>query len=202
MGLYLTSFLCGATIMVLEILGFRLLPPYFGSSISVWGSLLGVVMVALSIGYYAGGWLADRTPHPGVLYLMVLVAAGYTLLVLVTYRDFLQFAMRFDLVTGSLVASLLLFAIPMAALGTVSPFIIRLLAREGAVGTVAGHVYAVSTVGSIAGTFLTSFYLIPTVGIRASLGLALVTLAVVGGLGLVGSVPRGRTREKLSSTPP
>lgn len=202
MGLYLTSFLCGATIMVLEILGFRLLPPYFGSSIAVWGSLLGIVMVALSVGYYAGGWLADRTPHPGVLYLMVLSAAGYTLLVLLTYPDILQFAMRFDLVTGSLVASLLLFAIPMATLGTVSPFIIRLLAREGAVGTVAGHVYAVSTVGSIAGTFLTSFYLIPTLGIRASLTLSLVTLVVVAGLGLVGSALRGRTRGTLDPTPP
>ena len=202
MGLYLTSFLCGATIMVLEILGFRLLPPYFGSSIAVWGSLLGVVMVALSIGYYAGGWLADRTPHPGVLYLMVLVAAGYTLLVLVTYRDFLQFAMRFDLVTGSLVASLLLFAVPMATLGTVSPFIIRLLAREGAVGTVAGHVYAVSTVGSIAGTFLTSFYMIPTIGIRASLTLSLLTLTAVAGLGLAGVWLRGRGPAKGDPIPP
>lgn len=202
MGLYLTSFLCGATIMVLEILGFRMLPPYFGASTAVWGALLGVVMVALTAGYYAGGWLADRAPRPRLVYLMVLGAAGYTLLVLASYREILGFAARLELVTGSLLASLLLFAVPLAALGTVSPFIIRLLAREGAVGTVAGHVYAVSTVGSIAGTFLTSFYLIPTVGIRASLGLALVTLAVVGGLGLVGSVPRGRTREKFSSTPP
>ena len=202
MGLYLTSFLCGATIMVLEILGFRLLPPYFGASISVWGSLLGVVMVALAVGYYAGGFLADRMPYPRMLYLMVLVAAGYNLLVLVAYRDILEFAMRFDLVTGSLAASLLLFAVPMATLGTVSPFIIRLLARDGAVGTVAGHVYAVSTVGSLAGTFLASFYLIPTIGIRASLTLSLVTLTVVAGLGLLGSGLRARRRGKLNPTPP
>jgi len=198
--LYLTSFLCGATIMVLEILGFRMLPPYFGASTAVWGALLGVVMVALTAGYYAGGWLADRSPHPRMLYLMVGGAAAYTLLVLLGYRRILDFAARFELVTGSLLASTLLFAVPLAALGTVSPFVIRLLAREGAVGTVAGHVYAVSTVGSIVGTFLTSFYLIPSLGIRTSLGLALVTLVVVAGLGVVGALPRRRTREKLQPT--
>ena len=185
MALYLTSFLCGGVIMMLEILGFRLLPPYFGYSIYVWASLLGVVMVALSVGYYAGGFLADRRPHPRMPYLMITIAAAYNLLLLFSYPAILRFSMRLEPVAGSLLATLLLFGIPMTTLSTVSPFLIRLLAAHGSVGTVAGRIYAVSTIGSIAGTFLTSFYLIPTIGTRASLIVSFVTLTVVAGLGLL-----------------
>ena len=202
MGLYLTSFLCGATIMVLEILGFRLLAPYFGYSISIWGSLLGVVMMAMTAGYYMGGFLADRRPHSGMLYLMVLVAAGYTFLLLFTYPAIMRFSAQFDLVAGSLLATLLLFAIPMTTLSTVSPFVIRLLAREGGVGTAAGRIYAISTVGSIVGTFLTSFYLIPTIGTRASLMVSVATLTLMSGLGLLASGAREWRRRELAPTSP
>lgn len=193
MGLCLTSFLCGAVIMVVEILGFRLLPPYFGYSMAVWGALLGVVMVALSAGYALGGVLADRYPRPGMLYAMVLVALGYAVLLLVTYPAVLRAASRFGVLGGSLLAAAFLFAVPMTALGTVSPYVIRLLAREGKVGSAAGGVYAISTAGSIVGTFLTSFYLIPTHGSRASLAVVGATLGLVAGLGLLGAT-RGRAR--------
>lgn len=202
MVLYLTSFLCGTTIMVLEIVGFRLLPPSFGSSIQVWGSFLGVVMVALSAGYYGGGVMADRWPRAPVLYLLVLIAAAYDLMVLVTYPAITEFSTRFELIPGSLLAGLLLFAIPMATLAAVSPFITRLLAREGAVGSVAGTVYAVSTLGSIAGTFLTSFYLIPTIGIRASFTVSFATLCFVAGLGLVTSGLRAHARPEPAPSSP
>jgi len=124
-GLYATSFVSGAAIMLLEILGFRLLPPYFGYSMAVWGALLGVVLAALSVGYYAGGALADRHPRPRTLYLMILVAAGYTLLVLQGHPAMLGFAARFELVPGVTLAALLLLALPMTALSTVSPLLIR-----------------------------------------------------------------------------
>lgn len=184
MGLYLTSFLSGAAIMGLEILGFRLLPPYFGYSIAVWGCLLGIVMVALAAGYYLGGVLADRRPDPALLYLLILVAAGHTLLLRFAAPAMLGFAAGFGLVPGSLLASLLLFGVPMTALSTVSPFVIRLVAGPDAVGGAAGRVYGVSTVGSIAGTLLTSFYLIPGAGTHATLTGWFFVLTLVGGLGL------------------
>lgn len=190
MGLYLTAFLSGAAIMVLEIVGFRLLPPYFGYSTAVWGSLLGVIMVALSAGYYAGGSLADRRPAPRVLYLVIGVAAGYNLLVLVGYPTLMRLSARLDVVAGSLVATVLLLGVPMFALGAVSPFVIRLLAGEGRVGTVAGRVYGVSTVGGIVGTFGTSFYLIPEFGIRVSLATAFAVLLLAATLGLLARRPR------------
>ncbi|MGH7264635.1 MAG: fused MFS/spermidine synthase, partial [Candidatus Rokuibacteriota bacterium] len=158
--------------MLLEVLGFRLLPPYFGYSMPVWGALLGVVLAALTVGYYAGGRLADRRPEARALYVLILVAAVYGLALLGTYPTILGGAARFGLVGGAGLASLLLFAVPVAALGTVSPFLTRLLAREGEIGRTAGTIYAVSTVGSIAGTFLTSFYLVPTIGTRAALVVA------------------------------
>jgi MFS family permease len=199
MGLYLTAFLCGAAIMLLEMLGFRLLPPYFGYSIAVWGALLGVVMVALAAGYYAGGSLADRHPRLRTLYLLILAAAGYALLLLFAYPAILGYSARFDLVPGALFASLLLFGVPMGALSTVSPFVIRLLAREQGVGRVAGSVYAVSTLGSIAGTFLTAFYLVPLIGTRATLLVGVISLALVGGLGILASaVPRKAWRASAS----
>ena len=194
-GLYATSFVSGAAIMLLEILGFRLLPPYFGYSMAVWGALLGVVLAALSVGYYAGGALADRHPRPRTLYLMILVAAGYTLLVLQGHPAMLGFAARFELVPGVTLAALLLLALPMTALSTVSPLLIRLLAAQRSLGSAAGTVYAVSTAGSLAGTFLASFYLVPTVGTRASLWVAVLTLAFVGTVGFLQSEAGGRARD-------
>ncbi len=198
MGFHLTAFLGGAAIMALEILGFRLLPPYFGYSMAVWGCLLGVVMVALAGGYYLGGRLADRRPHPAALYPLILVAAGYTLLLLVAAPAILRAAARLALVPGALLATTLLFAVPMTALSTISPFLTRLLAARGAVGSAAGGVYAVSTAGSIVGTLLTSFYLIPVAGTRVTLGAIVGALAGLGALGLVasrrwaaGAVPAG-----------
>lgn len=201
LSLYLTSFLCGATIMLLEMLGFRLLPPYFGYSITVWGTLLGVVMVALTAGYYAGGSLADRRPHGRTLYLLILAAAGYTLLLLFSYPAVLRYSARFDLLPGTILASVLLFAVPMGMLSTVSPFVIRLLAREDGIGSVAGTVYAVSTVGSIAGTVLTAFYLVPVIGTRATLVVAVVSLAVVGGVGVLASPASALRAERWRTGP-
>ncbi|HLE43458.1 MAG TPA: fused MFS/spermidine synthase [Methylomirabilota bacterium] len=194
-GLYATSFVSGAAIMLLEILGFRLLPPYFGYSMAVWGALLGVVLAALAVGYYAGGALADRHPYPRTLYLMILLAAGYTLLVLQGHPAMLGFAARFELVPGVTLAALLLLALPMTALSTVSPLLIRLLAAQRSLGSAAGTVYAVSTAGSLAGTLVASFYLVPTVGTRASLWVAVLTLAFVGTVGFLQSEAGGRARD-------
>jgi spermidine synthase len=172
--LLVVAFLSGAILMALELTGSRLLAPYFGGSIFVWGSLIGVFLIALSIGYYLGGRLVDRWPGPGLL-AAFLLAAGLLVLVMPRYGPGICDRVSRDMLSvraGSLLACLALFLLPGALMAVTSPYVVRLTARtvEG-VGRTAGAVYAVSTIGSIAGTLGTAFYLIPAIGTRALLHL-------------------------------
>ena len=138
--LYGTCFLTGGAILVLEVLGFRLLAPYFGSSVYVTGTLIGVVLAALSLGYVVGGALADRVPEPRVMYGAVLGAAGYLGLVLASYRTLLASLQTLGLVPGTLAATIVLFAPPMLALSIVSPYLVRLAAMSTQIPA-HGHVH-------------------------------------------------------------
>src|SRR6202166_4807632 len=168
----------------------RLLAPYFGTSLHVWGVLIGLILIYLSAGYVIGGRLADRHPRDEVLY-QVTAWAGLWIGVipLVSYPILLASQQGFKdlsvgLVAGTLLAVVLLFAVPVILLGCVSPFAIRLLVKNIETGgNTAGRVYALSTAGSILGTFLPVFWFIPTYGTRPTLmgfGLALVLISVVG----------------------
>ncbi|HYA28939.1 MAG TPA: fused MFS/spermidine synthase [Acidobacteriota bacterium] len=183
--LNIVVFVSGAVLMALEIVGSRVLAPYFGSSIFVWGSLISVVMAALSIGYYWGGWLSAREPSYGKL-LVLLVIPG----ILIFFLPFVypvvneQIAIiDFGTRLNPLIACSALFLAPGIFLGTISPYVIRLAAtRLHTVGSTAGTLYAVSTCGSIVGTLLTAFYLIPVLGVSNiihALGISLVCLSLV-----------------------
>lgn len=187
--LLLVAFLAGAILMGLELAGSRLLAPYFGGSIFVWGSLIGVFLAALSIGYYVGGRLVDRWPGPGLLSALLL-AAG--LLVLLMPRCGPAVCDRismgdFGARAGPLLACMMLFFLPAGLMAVTSPFVIRLGARSiEQVGSTSGSVYAVSTIGSIAGTLGTAFYLIPGIGTRAILyllGALLILSALIAAAG-------------------
>ena len=65
--IYVIAFVTGAIVMSFEMLGSRYLNPYFGSGIYTWASLISTVLMALTLGYFLGGWLADRTPSLTVL---------------------------------------------------------------------------------------------------------------------------------------
>jgi len=171
-------------VMTLEMLGFRLLAPYFGYSIYVWGSLIGIIMLALSCGYAIGGSLADRYPRTSVLYGMVFFAGLLTAIISFFYRSILLFSQSLGLIVGSIAATILLFAGPMIFLSSISPFLIRLLANENKVGTTAGRIYSLSTVGSIFGTFLASFLLIPVLGSHKTLIITVVSLFFISLIGL------------------
>ncbi|MHB9144428.1 MAG: spermidine synthase [Symbiobacteriia bacterium] len=178
----------GAVLMSLELLGSRLLAPYFGNSLVVWGSLISVFLSALSLGYLLGGRAADRWPQPKVL-IRVVLAAGLWVAVLPWFAAPLLKAMAdrgLDPRVATLTASVLLFLGPSVLMGMVSPLAIRLRARGVEhIGQDAGGLYALSTLGSIAGTIATSFWLIPALGTRALLEtLGLVLLLLAGGLGL------------------
>lgn len=179
-----TAAVTGAVVMALEIVSFRLYAPYFGNSIYVWGSMISVVMLALSVGYALGGRLADRSRTDLSLYAIILFSGFYQLPILLTNRAFLPLLVKYGEFGGPVLATLIIFAPPMTGLAAVGPFVVRLLARSGHIGSTAGRVYALSTVGGIAGVLGTTFFLVPQMGTQATLRILCATSAVVGVAGL------------------
>jgi spermidine synthase len=183
-------FISGMTSLAVELGASRLLAPYFGTSLYVWGILIGLILLYLSIGYVIGGRLADRYPRDDLLFQITAVAAIWIgLIPVVSYPILLESQQGFatisaGLVLGTLLAVVLLFAVPVILLGCVSPFAIRLLLQDVETGgNTAGAVYALSTAGSILGTFLPVFWFIPSYGTRPTLigfSLALLVLSVAG----------------------
>ena len=183
--LNIVVFISGAVLMALEIVGSRVLAPYFGSSIFVWGSLISVVMTALSIGYYWGGWLSAREPSYGKLLILLLIPGIMIFFLPLLYPSINEWIASIDFGhrLNPLIACSVLFLLPGIFLGTISPYVIRLAATQlHTVGSTAGTLYAVSTCGSIVGTLLTAFYLIPVLGVSNIihiLGVTLVCLSLI-----------------------
>ena len=170
--------------MALELLGFRLLAPLFGASTYVWGSLLGVVMAALACGYLLGGGLADRSPQPIWVSRALAASALWLMLVLIAGSRLLEFCTALGPISGPLAAATVLLGPPQLLLGSISPFVVRLVSEPGGIGTMAGRVFALSTAGSLVGTFSTAFWLIPSYGSRATLRAWIIALALMSVAGL------------------
>jgi hypothetical protein len=181
--LYLIAGWSGFFVMAIELLGGRLLAPYFGSSIYVWGAIITVFMLALSLGYLWGGRASLYAPSLKRLATILLVAAVTTLPVLLWGDSLLEqlSAVISDPRFGSLAAAGLLFFVPTSISGMVSPYAVRLLVADRAsAGHLAGKLYFVSTFGSAAGTILTSFYLVLYLEVNQILMLMLAVSAIVG----------------------
>lgn len=177
-----TVFMCGAVVMVFELVGSRVLGPYFGTSIFVWTGLIGIIMGSLSIGYYLGGKIADKKPNFDSLSLIIFLAAisiGITIFI----KDFLLIALQFyfgDIRIASVFASVILFFPASVLLGMVSPYAVKLkIENLNTSGSTVGNLYAISTAGSIIGTFLSGFYLIPRFGINTLLIILAITLVFI-----------------------
>ena len=184
-------FVVGTGSLGAEIAAVRLLAPYFGASTIVWANTIGVVLVALSVGYWLGGRLADRHPNMRALCLTSLVAALLLAIVPFAADPLLNVAVdALDEISagafiGSLLAVLVLVAVPVLLLGTVSPWAIRLgVSSVEEAGTVAGRLYALSTAGSLVGTLMSALVLIPLVGTRRTFLIFALAIAVVAVLGL------------------
>lgn len=186
--LYLIAFCSGFAMMSFEILGIRMLTPYFGSSVYVLGSIITVVLSGLALGYALGGRLADRDAAARTLPLWLGLAA-LALLAFPLYGHGvagLIYRLELEARQGALLLSLLLFLAPGILIGMATPLLVKMrAAATGKIGAAAGDVYAVSTAGSIAGTLVTSFYLITTIGVLAGIFLAGVLLAVAALLALI-----------------
>lgn len=169
-------FFAGIGSMATEMCASRLLAPYYGSSTMIWANIIGLILIALSLGYMLGGRLADRHPDPKVLGLVVLVGAILIAVIPFVERPFLNVTLRgidsvsTGAVLGSFFASVVLFVPAVLLLGMVTPFAIRLGMREvDKAGSTAGHVFALSTAGSLLGTFVPALLAIPLVGTQRTL---------------------------------
>ncbi|HET7855210.1 MAG TPA: fused MFS/spermidine synthase, partial [Gaiellaceae bacterium] len=189
LGIGTAVFLSGGVLLGVELAASRVLAPFFGNSIFVWGALIGVVLAGLSVGYWTGGVLADRIPAPQLLLFVLALGAGATLLVPIVDDTVLEAIVRWDPGPrlNPLLAAIVLFGVPSVVLATATPIAVRLRARSlASVGKTAGRLFAVSTAGSIVGTFVTAFWLIPELGTNQLLGImatALFAAAAVVALG-------------------
>jgi len=181
--LYLIAFISGAVLMGLELVGSRILAPYFGNSIFVWGSLISVFLLSLSAGYFIGGKIADRYPSR-ILLGGIIVFSGIIIFCLTwifpvinSYIFDLDFGYKWNPLAGSFV----LFILPGIGMGIVSPFIVKLSADKlENIGNTAGKIYAISTAGSITGTLLTAFFMIPAWGTKTDLKILGLILSLTG----------------------
>lgn len=179
--LLFSALVCGAAVMVIEVLGSRVVGPFFGVSLFVWTSLISVTMISLALGYWFGGVLADRRGHSSDLYALIAAAGVCVLLIPWLKAPVLEACLPLGLRTGAFVSSLILFGPALLLLGCVSPYLVKIAARTVSnIGRTVGGLYALSTVGSVAGTALTGFFMIAYLGVNQAfyaVGITLLLLA-------------------------
>ena len=184
------AFVVGGASLGTEIAAARLLAPYFGASTIIWANTIATILVALSIGYAVGGRLADRRADLRGLCAIVLIASLLLAIVPFVADPFLRLSVNalgslsVGGFLGSLVAVLVLVAVPVVLLGAVAPYASRLSVRRvSETGRTIGNLYAISTMGSLVGTFVAALGLIPTVGTHRTFLVFALSLAIVGAVG-------------------
>jgi MFS family permease len=183
--IYMLAFCSGFCIMGIELLGGRILAPFFGSSIHIWGSIITVFMLSLAIGYLLGGKLSTQSASLKRFGIIFIIAGLLILPIALSSNTIMETIFIFidDSRYGSLLASTALFFLPTVVLGMLSPYSVRLLVTDkNKSGQIAGKLYFISTLGSAIGTIITSFYLVLFFEVNQiiiSFSLVLVLLGVV-----------------------
>lgn len=170
-GITITVFVSGMVSLAIEMAASRLLGNYFGASNLIWATIIGLILIYLTAGYFLGGAWADRSPKAATFY-QILLWAGLTIgLIPLISRPILRAAanafdgLQLGAMIGAFAAVLILFSVPVTLLGTASPFAVRLSLQDSRqAGSVSGRIYAISTLGSFIGTFLPGLVLIPLIG--------------------------------------
>jgi len=193
--IYVVVTVSGASVLALELLGTRILGPFYGVSLFLWSALITVTLAALAVGYAIGGRWADAGPSLKRLSLLLLLAGIWVVLIPWLKRPVLGLAESLGLRAAALLAAAVLFFPPLALLGMVSPYAIRLKASGiDVVGRTAGNLYAVSTVASVAAALAVGFFLIPNVGVtRITLGTGLLLMSTA----IYGVAGSGKTKSAL-----
>jgi hypothetical protein len=198
-AIILVSCVCGWFMMELEILGVRVLVPYFGSAVYViTGSVIGVFLLSLSLGYLLGGWLSGKMNAWFELGIVMTAVGGWFIAIPFFAEPVCEmiFNLGLDERWGSLAASLIIFGVPTVLLGTVSPTVMHWLTTQASKsGFNAGLVLATSTIASFAGCIVTAFYLV-LYSLRLTLCVSGVILTTLGVIVLLAATPRQNKQEE------
>ena len=165
--IYFLVAMAGAAVLAIEILGTRVLGPFYGVSLYLWSALIVITLLSLSCGYYLGGCWADRGASLRRLAGLVAAAGFLLLLVPLLKKPLLLLLYPLGLRAAVLLGALFLFAPSLTLLGMVTPYSLKLMARElDNVGRTAGSLSALSTIASVIAALLTAYWLIPSMGIN------------------------------------
>lgn len=202
--LLFTVFISGMTTLAAELAAGRLIGNVFGTSNLVWASIIGLILIYLTLGYFLGGKWADKDPTPLAMYRILAWGAFTVGLVPYVAVPVLRSAaeafeaLSVGILAGSFIVVLILFIAPITLLGMISPYAIRLSVDDAAkAGQISGQIYAVSTLGSFIGTFLPTLIFIPTIGTRLTFALFGMTLLIVALIGLARFASRGEMLKML-----
>jgi predicted membrane-bound spermidine synthase len=180
---FLLSFIEGGSVMAAELLGAKMLAPYFGSSLYVWASVLAITLGGLAVGYFTGGVLSYKSKNQFALFYVLLAAATFTVLMPFTSKIVLWMIGMHSLIPSVIVSASCILFPPVFMMGMVSPLIIRAIITDiEQSGRAAGAIYAISTVGGIVATFSFGFYIIPTFGLMLP---SIITGMVLGFIPLI-----------------
>lgn len=188
--LEVVAFVIGFCLLGYELVAARLLAPYIGSSIYVWASVIGVIILALSFGYAFGGWLADKRVKKIDVALLLLIAAGGVIATMIMHIAVLEtvIALIEDPRLQGLVAAFVLFAPTSFVLGSISPYLARLKLKSiSTTGRVIASLSAINSLGGISGTLITGFILLGYIGSNQILLLLAGLLVIMSWI----IVPRG-----------
>lgn len=177
---YITSFTIGAVILILEILGSRIIAPYYGSSIFVWASLIGITLVSLAIGYFLGGYFADNYKKSDLMYIFIFSGAVWMMIIPYISKPVVSMTDFWGLKLGTFFSSVILFTPPLVLFGTVTPYLVKLCTKDTSdIGLTVGILYGISTIGSFIGAIMTGFFLIPLIGINLIINISSAILILI-----------------------
>lgn len=165
--IFLICFFEGASVMAVELISAKLIAPWFGTSLYVWTSVLGVTMMALALGYLVGGILSVQKSIR-ILFLLLIISSVLIALMPFSGNLVMGSLQYYDVRFGSLISALVFLFPPLFALGTVSPVIVALCDTAKKPGRVAGLVFAISTIGGVLSVLAVGFYLLPQLGLMTS----------------------------------
>lgn len=180
--LEITTFIAGATGMIIELVASRILSPYLGNSNLIWTCIIGMMLAFMSLGYFIGGKLSDKHPKRNLLSLFLLNSATFISLIpmIEIYAIEPISKINFTLPLLAIICSTITFGIPSMFLATASPFAVKLKDKDlEEIGGVSGRMSALSTIGSIVGTFLAGFVLIPKLGVKNIILLVVIVLVIL-----------------------
>ena len=184
--LFTLSFIEGASVMSAELIGAKMLAPFFGSSLYVWDTVMAVTLGGLAAGYFTGGYIAEKSKNNLWLFYIVLLAAGFTAFMPLSSKLILMLSAELSLLPAIIISTILFLMPPVFLMGMVSPLIIEKVSdKEHHAGKMAGSIYAISTLGGIIATFAMGFYIIPQIGLSKPAYFTGILLAILPLLAII-----------------